>query len=116
MGDLNTAGRGWVDPLGVPSAEAMVTVGRVAIFEVIVDGSGLVVVAGTDEDQNRISEENLAHCVKTRAQSPSALPKVASRYLPIQSKFPCYVHFSCFVIDTGAGDRDSRPPRPHKAQ
>lgn len=69
MGDLNTAGRGWVDPLGVPSAEAMVTVGRVAIFEVIVNGSGLV-VAGTDEVQNGISEENLAHCGKTRAESP----------------------------------------------
>lgn len=39
----------------MPSAEAMVTVGRVAIFEVIVDGSGLVVVAGNDKVQNPIS-------------------------------------------------------------
>jgi len=31
IGDLNTAGRGWVEPLGDPSAEAMVTVGRVVI-------------------------------------------------------------------------------------
>lgn len=31
IGALNTAGSGWVDPLGVPSCEAMVTVGRVAI-------------------------------------------------------------------------------------
>lgn len=81
MGDLNTAGRGWVDPLGVPSAEAMVTVGRVAIFEVIVNGSGLV--ADTDEVQNRISEENLAHCGKTRAEA-LALLEVASRSLPIR--------------------------------
>jgi hypothetical protein len=34
IGALNTAGRGCVDPLGVPSCEAMVTVGRVAIFAV----------------------------------------------------------------------------------
>lgn len=32
MGDLKTDGSGWVDPLGLPLAEAMVTVGRVAIF------------------------------------------------------------------------------------
>lgn len=37
----------------MPSAEAMVTVGRVAIFEGIVDGSGLVIIAGTDEVQIR---------------------------------------------------------------
>lgn len=32
IGDLKTAGSGCVDPLGVPSAPAMVTVGRVVIF------------------------------------------------------------------------------------
>ena len=32
IGDLKTAGRGCVDPLGVPSAPAMVTVGRVVMF------------------------------------------------------------------------------------
>ena len=37
----------------MPSAEAMVTVGLVAIFEGIVDGSRLVIVAGTDEVQIR---------------------------------------------------------------
>ena len=31
IGDLKTAGRGCVDPLGVPSAPAMVTVGRVVM-------------------------------------------------------------------------------------
>lgn len=35
IGDLKTAGRGWVEPLGLPSAEAMVTVGLVAIVEKI---------------------------------------------------------------------------------
>jgi len=33
---LNTAGSGCVDPLGVPSCEAIVTVGRVAIAAVAV--------------------------------------------------------------------------------
>ena len=36
IGALNTAGSGWVDPLGVPSCEAMVTVGRVAIPAAVV--------------------------------------------------------------------------------
>lgn len=36
IGDLNTAGRGWVCPLGVPSPLEMVTVGRVAIVEMVV--------------------------------------------------------------------------------
>ena len=36
IGALNTAGNGWVDPLGVPSCEATVTVGRVAILAVVV--------------------------------------------------------------------------------
>ncbi len=36
IGALNTAGSGWVDPLGVPSCEAMVTVGRVAILAAVV--------------------------------------------------------------------------------
>lgn len=36
IGALNTAGSGCVDPLGVPSCEAMVTVGRVAIVAVVV--------------------------------------------------------------------------------
>lgn len=35
IGDLKTAGSGCVDPLGVPSALAMVTVGRVVIFAVL---------------------------------------------------------------------------------
>ncbi len=34
IGDEKTAGRGWVEPLAVPSAEAMVTVGRVVILTV----------------------------------------------------------------------------------
>ncbi len=33
---MNTAGSGCVDPLGVPSCEAIVTVGRVAIAAVAV--------------------------------------------------------------------------------
>ena len=37
IGALNTAGSGCVDPLGVPSCEAMVTVGRVAILIAVVD-------------------------------------------------------------------------------
>ena len=36
IGALNTAGSGWVDPLGVPSCEAMVTVGRLAILPAVV--------------------------------------------------------------------------------
>ena len=36
IGTLNTAGSGCVDPLGVPSYEAMVTVGRVAILLTVV--------------------------------------------------------------------------------
>ena len=41
MGALKTAGRGAVAPLGLPSAVAIVTVGRDAIF---VDGRVVVVV------------------------------------------------------------------------
>ena len=37
IGALNTVGKGWVDPLGVPSCEAMVTVGRVAILAAVVE-------------------------------------------------------------------------------
>ncbi len=37
IGDLKTAGSGCVDPLGVPSALAIVTVGRVVIFAVLFD-------------------------------------------------------------------------------
>ena len=33
MGDLNTAGSGWLWLVGLPSAPAMVTVGRVAIVQ-----------------------------------------------------------------------------------
>ena len=36
IGALNTAGSGWVDPLGVPSCKAMVTVGRDAIAAAVV--------------------------------------------------------------------------------
>ena len=36
---MKTAGRGCVDPLGVPSCEAIVTVGRVAIAAVAVMSS-----------------------------------------------------------------------------
>lgn len=35
IGDLKTAGSGCVDPLGVPSAFAIVTVGRVVIFAML---------------------------------------------------------------------------------
>lgn len=41
IGDLNTAGSGWVFPLGVPSPLAMVTVGRVAIIK---DGGDVLFV------------------------------------------------------------------------
>lgn len=34
IGDENTAGRGCVEPLAEPSAEAMVTVGRVVMLVV----------------------------------------------------------------------------------
>ena len=33
IGALNTAGRGWVEPEGLPSPEAMVTVGRVVMMK-----------------------------------------------------------------------------------
>ncbi len=32
MGDLKTSGRGWLDSLALPSAEMMVTVGRLAML------------------------------------------------------------------------------------
>lgn len=70
MGDLNTAGRGWVDPLGVPSAEAMVTVGRVAIFEVIVDGSGYVVVAGDLRNSNSDKLRKLSALCEIKGSKP----------------------------------------------
>ena len=37
IGALNTAGRGWVEPLGVPSAPAIVTVGRLVILAVVME-------------------------------------------------------------------------------
>ena len=43
IGALNTAGSGWVSPLGVPSAEAMVTVGRVVILGDILKASSMSV-------------------------------------------------------------------------
>ena len=36
IGALKTAGSGWVDPLGVPSCDAIVTVGRLAISPAVV--------------------------------------------------------------------------------
>lgn len=47
IGDLNTAGKGWVCPLGVPSPLAMVTVGRVAIAVTEVMGFLLSDLLGT---------------------------------------------------------------------
>lgn len=47
IGDLNTAGRGCVFPLGVPSPLAMVTVGRVAIVETGVMDFSLSDLLGT---------------------------------------------------------------------
>ena len=47
MGTLNTSGIGCVKPDGFPSAPAIVTVGRVAIVE-IVDGHVVVVDFGQD--------------------------------------------------------------------
>lgn len=46
MGDLKTAGRGCVDPLGVPSAPAMVTVGRVVMFALCMSRVNLLFTAG----------------------------------------------------------------------
>ena len=36
IGALNTAGSGWVDPQGVPSAPAIETVGRLVIFAALI--------------------------------------------------------------------------------
>lgn len=47
IGDLNTAGRGWVSPLGVPSPLAIVTVGRVAIVETAVMDFSFSALLGT---------------------------------------------------------------------
>lgn len=45
IGALNTAGSGCVDPLGVPSCEAIVTVGRVAIVAVFVEMGGTILIS-----------------------------------------------------------------------
>ena len=50
MGALKTAGRGCVEPLGTPSCVAMVTVGRVAIFAVVLMLSSLFAVRYEYED------------------------------------------------------------------
>lgn len=51
IGDLNTSGSGCVDPVGLPSAEAMVTVGRVAIALTLLSSTSIdsCVVAGGDQ-------------------------------------------------------------------